>query len=119
MPSIRKSKYVDDTIVNEKDNRTLEEIVRDVSVEEFLECKETKEILVNEAYWKFESNTKYKLSKIYTDYNEIFGNKVIFSKDWKNEYGDLIADIVYDHTADKFDFSIFHMCPGLAAPVFK
>ena len=43
MPSIRKPKYVDDTIVHEKDNRTLEEIVRDVPLEEFLECKETKE----------------------------------------------------------------------------
>lgn len=119
MPSIRKSKYVDDTIAKEKDNRTLEEIIRDVPLEKFLKCKETKEILVNEAYWKFESNTKYKLSKIYTDYNKIFGNKVIFSKDWKNEYGDLIADIVYDHTSDKFDYSIFHNCPELAAPIFK
>ena len=119
MPSIKKPKYVDDTIVQDEDNRTMEEIVKEVSLEEFLQCKDTKEILANEAYWKFESKTKHKIAKIYSEFNNAFGNDVIFKKDWRNELGELIADIVYDHTADKFDLSIFHQCPELAAPVFK
>lgn len=119
MPSIKKPKYVDDTIVVEEDNRTMEEIVKSVPLEEFLACKDTREILVSEAYWKFEAKTKYKLVKIYEEFNNAFGNDVIFIKDWKNELGEVIADIVYEHTADKFDLSIFHNCPELAAPVFK
>uniref|UniRef100_A0A6C0KAR3 Uncharacterized protein n=1 Tax=viral metagenome TaxID=1070528 RepID=A0A6C0KAR3_9ZZZZ len=119
MPSIKKPKYVDDTIADVEDNRTMEEIVRDVSLEEFLNCKETREILVTEAYWKFEAKTKHKLAKIYEDYNTAFGNDTIFTKDWKNELGDLIADIIYDHTSDNFDLNIFYACPELAEPVFK
>lgn len=119
MPSIKKPKYVDDTIVEEEDNRTLEEIVQSVPLEEFLACKQTREILVNEAYWKFEKTTKNKLAKIYEEYNNAFGNDTIFQKDWNNELGDLIADIVYEFTADNFDVTIFHACPELAAPVFK
>ena len=33
MPSIKKPKYVDDTIVEEEDNRTMEDIVKEVSLE--------------------------------------------------------------------------------------
>lgn len=119
MPSIKKPKYVDDTIVENEDNRTLEDLVKEVPLEEYLECKDTREILQNEAYWKFERKTKYKLAKIYSEFNNAFGNDVIFKKDWRNEFGELIADIIYDHTADKYDLSIFHQCPELAAPVFK
>lgn len=119
MPSIKKPKYVDDTIVEKQDNRTLEEIVKSVELEEFLGCKQTREILVNEAYWKFEKNTKNKLAVIYEAYNDAFGNETIFKKDWNNEFGDLIADIVYEFTADDFDLTIFHACPELAAPIFK
>ena len=36
MPSIKKPKYVDDTIVEEEDDRTLEEIDQSVPLEEFL-----------------------------------------------------------------------------------
>ena len=32
MPSIKKPKYVDDTIVKDEDNRTMEEIVKEVSL---------------------------------------------------------------------------------------
>ena len=119
MPSIKKPKYVDDTIVNQEDNRTMEDIVKEVPLEEFLSCKATKDILVSEAYWKFERKTKYKLVKIYEEFNNAFGNDVIFKKDWNNEYGEIIADIVYDHTADDFDLSIFHYCAELGAPLFK
>ena len=119
MPSIKKPKYVDDTIVEEEDNRTMEDIVKEVSLEEFLNCKPTREILQNEAYWKFEKNTKAKLARIYEYYYNLFGNKVIFKKDWNNELGDLIADICYEFTADNYDITIFHHCPELAAPVFK
>jgi len=119
MPCIKRKKFIDNTIVKEKDNRTLEEIVREVPLNQFLECKETREILVDESYYKFEAKTKQKLAKIYHNYNTVFGNNIIFSKDWKNEYGDLLADIVYDHTMDNFDYSIFYVCPGLAAPLFK
>ena len=63
MPSIKKPKYVDDTIVQEEDNRTMEDIVKEVSLDEFLECKVTREILQNEAYWKFEKKTKGKNCK--------------------------------------------------------
>ena len=85
MPSIKKPKYVDDTIVNQEDNRTMEDIVKEVPLEEFLSCKATKDILVSEAYWKFERKTKYKLVKIYEEFNNAFGNDVIFKKDWNNE----------------------------------
>ncbi len=119
MPSIKKPKYVDDTVVDIEDNRTMEDLVKEVPLEEFLECKETKEILVSEAYWKFERKTKHKLAKIYEEYNNAFGNDVIFKKDWNNEFGEVIADIVYEHTADNFDLTIFHHCPELAASVFK
>ena len=64
MPSIKKPKYVDDTIVEEEDNRTLEDLVKEVSLQEFLDCKKTREILQDEAYWKFEKN-KVKNSKKY------------------------------------------------------
>ena len=119
MPSIKKPKYVDDTIVEEEDNRTLEDLVKEVSLQEFLDCKKTREILQQEAYWKFEKKTKSKIAKIYEDYNNLFGNKVIFKKDWNNEMGDVIADICYEHTADNYDVTIFHQCPELAAPVFR
>ena len=77
MPSIKKPKYVDDTIVNQEDNRTMEDIVKEVPLEEFLSCKATKDILVSEAYWKFERKTKYKLVKIYEEFNNAFGNDVL------------------------------------------
>ena len=41
-------------------------------LEEFLACKQTREILVNEAYWKFEKRTKYKIAKIYEEFNNAF-----------------------------------------------
>ena len=63
--------------------------------------------------------TKSRIAKIYEDYNNLFGNKVIFKKDWNNEMGDVIADICYEHTADNYDVTIFHLCPELAAPVFR
>ena len=119
MPSIKKPKYVDDTIVEHEDNRSMHDIVKEVSLQEFLDCKETREILQNEAYWKFEKKTKGKIARIYEDYNNIFGNEIIFKKDWKNEFGDLIADLCYEHTADDYDVTIFHHCPQLAASVFK
>ena len=60
MPSIKKPKYVDDTIVEEEDNRTMEDLVKEVSLQEFLDCKKTREILQHEAYWKFEKKKSQK-----------------------------------------------------------
>ena len=90
------------------------EYLKTLNLEDFLQCNETKEIMLIEHYENFESKLKPKLKNIYYEFNLAFRDENLFDKDWDNSNGELFAEMIYNHISIKYDTTLFYDCPTLA-----
>ena len=119
MPSVKKKDIENNT------NNDIEfdpvKFLKSLTIDHFLACKETRNILINEHYWKFESKLKPILIDLYCRYNSYcIDFTSMFGKDPHIFYRECFADIIYDKYIEKdYDLSIFYNNPELAMPLFE
>jgi hypothetical protein len=106
--TFKNDKFVEEKLDPEKYLRTL-------SLEDFLGCDNTRDILLLEHYDNFDKYLKPKLEYLYKKYNLNFRNNNFFGKDWDNVSGDCFADMIFNYLSVKYDLSLFYECPELAA----
>ena len=96
-----------------------EEIIKMITVEEFLENKKTREILEEEHFFKYEIELEKKIENIFDDfYNEFNSNKFLSSREAKY-CGLAFSSLVYNHIDKNYDIAIFRDCPELANSIIK
>jgi hypothetical protein len=118
MPSIKKRDVSENNNANDEFNPV--EFLKSLSVDNFLSCKETKDILIAEHFWKFEKELKPILVDLYCEYNSQFiDSNCLFGKDPNMLYADYFAELIYEHIDKEYDLSIFYYNPELAEPLFE
>ena len=88
--------------------------LKNLDLEDFLNCEDTREILICEHYDNFEKKLKHKLAYLYEKYNYCFRNEDFFGKDWDNELGESFAEMIYNFISVNYDLTLFYDCPALA-----
>ena len=103
---------------DEYDNDTIltpEEYLKNLDIEDFLNCNETKEILEQESYQKFEIYLKPKLEEIFEKYAKSYSCFHYLKNDENGiKNSDIFSEIVYDNMNKDYDVTIFYDCPSLA-----
>ena len=94
--------------------------LKSLSLDDFLNCKETNDILNSEHYWKFEETLSEQLEHLYKNYYLQFpDNPVIFGRNYNALNANSFADLIYEFIDKKYDLTIFYDNPHLAEPLFK
>ena len=88
--------------------------LKKLNLEDFLNCDDTREILISEHYYNFERKLKYKLADLYSNFNFSFRDENLFGKDWDNELGESFAELIYNFISINYDINLFYDCPALA-----
>ena len=88
--------------------------LKKLNLEDFLNCDDTREILISEHYYNFERKLKYKLADLYSNFNLSFRDENLFGKDWDNELGESFAELIYNFISINYDINLFYDCPALA-----
>jgi hypothetical protein len=88
--------------------------LKKLNLEDFLNCDDTREILISEHYFNFERKLKYKLADLYSNFNLSFRDENLFGKDWDNELGESFAELIYNFISINYDINLFYDCPALA-----
>jgi len=104
---------------NDEENWDPVEILKSLNLEDFLNCKDTKQILISEHYNNFEKVLKPQLENLYQKYNFIYRNDKLFGKDWNNEEGNTFANLIYNYISVKYDLELFYECPALAIELLE
>ena len=106
-------------IDSEDENIDPVDYLKSLDLEDFLNNKTTKDILIIEHYNNFQSKLKPTLKNIYETYNLSFRDNLLFGKDWDNEDGEAFSELMYNYISTKYDLSIFYDSPELAKDLFK
>ena len=104
---------------NDEENWDPVEILKSLNLEDFLNCEDTKQILINEHYNNFEKKLKPQLENLYEKYNFMYRNDKLFGKDWDNEEGNSFANLIYNYISVKYDLELFYECPALAIELLE
>ena len=104
---------------NDEENWDPVEILKSLNLEDFLNCKDTKQILISEHYNNFEKVLKPQLENLYQKYNFLYRNDKLFGKDWNNEEGNTFANLIYNYISVKYDLELFYECPALAIELLE
>jgi len=104
---------------NDEENWDPVEILKSLNLEDFLNCQDTKQILINEHYNTFEKVLKPQLENLYEKYNFMYRNDKLFGKDWDNEEGNSFANLIYNYISVKYDLELFYECPALAIELLE
>lgn len=99
---------------------TKEEYLKSLDVQDFLNCKTTRDILRDEHYFSFEMSLKTKLEQLFEKYANYYSCKDFLWDDVEGKNNsDLFSEIVYDNIVKNFDLSIFYENTDLAKDLFK
>jgi len=101
------------------ENITMEDIVKDITEEEFLNNKDTREILDTEHYFEYDTYMSKKIERIFDAYYDQFNCKEVFSSRDAKYCSLAFSSLVYNYIVKEYDFKLFIDCPELAAPIFK
>ena len=96
-----------------------EKYLRSLDLEDFINCDDTKQIMICEHYDKFEKILKPQLANLYSRYNFSFRENNFFGKDWDNELGEEFASLIYNYISIDYDVTIFYDCPSLAVELLS
>jgi hypothetical protein len=96
-----------------------EKILKSLSLEDFLKCEDTRQILINEHYDNFEKNIKPRLEHLYEKYNFLYRNEKLLGKDWENISSNCFANLIYNYINVKYDLEVFYQCPALAIELLE
>ena len=98
------------------------QILRDrFTLEDFLACEETREVLVNEHLWKFERDFLPKLENFYRELRDEMQERdtTLLYYDRDDSFACRLSAMVYNHIAPEYDLSIFYDSPHLAQPLIE
>lgn len=99
---------------------TPEEYLKNLSIEDFLNCDDTREILEQECYNDFEQYLKPKLVALFEKYASRYNCRDFLKNDPEGiKNSDIFSEIVYDNISRNYDKTIFHDCPSLAKKLLK
>ena len=94
--------------------------LKSLDLEDFLNCKKTHDIMVDEHFFKYEKILEPRLIDIYEKFNEQHQDiSCLFGKDLDATMSHAFASMIYDHIAINYDVSIFYDCPELASCLIK
>lgn len=96
-----------------------EEIIKSLTVEDFLENDKTYELLEQEHFFKYEIVMEKKMEKIFDDFYNEFNSNILLSSNNAKYCGLAFSSLVYNHINKTYDISIFRDCPDLAIPIIK
>tara|TARA_B100001027_G_C16228525_1_gene313388 strand:- start:278 stop:607 length:330 start_codon:yes stop_codon:yes gene_type:complete len=107
---------------NEFDDETitLEEYLKNLKLEDFLNNTDTREILEQECYYDFEKFLKPKLIALFEKYANRYSCKDFLKNDLDGtKNSDIFSEMVYDNILRNYDKTIFQDCPSLAKSLLK
>ena len=91
------------------------------TLEDFLLCEDTREILVNDHSWNFEKNFRPKLEDFYRDLRDdmqgMHATPLYYDRD--DSFACVLSAIVYRHIVPEYDLTIFYDSPHLAEPLLE
>lgn len=91
-----------------------EKYLRSLDLADFINCDDTREIMINEHRYNFERKLIHKLADIYSKFNYCFRDENLFGKDWDNELGEQFAEMIFNYISINYDVTLFYDCPPLA-----
>ena len=92
-----------------------EEYLKNLDIQDFLNCDETRDILQQECYYDFEQKIKPALERLFQSYAKNFNCNIFLSNDQDGEKNsDIFSEIVYDNMSNNYDLTLFYDCPSLA-----
>ena len=99
----------------DSDVMTPEEYLKNLDMQDFLNCDETRDILQQECYYDFELRIKSALERLFQRYAKNFNCNIFLNNDPDGEKNsDLFSEIVYDNMSNNYDLTLFYDCPSLA-----
>ena len=106
---------------NEEDDIEIDPIdhLKSLNLEDFLNCKTTNQILLENHFIDYEVNLKSKLKNLYIKYNTGFRDLKLFGKDWENKEAERFSHLIYNYIARNYNLNIFYENPNLASDLFK
>ena len=99
---------------------TPEEYLKNLDLEDFLNNKETREILEQDCYNDFDRYLKPKLLRLFEKYASRYSCKDFLKNDPEGtKNSDIFSEMIYDNISRNYDKTIFHDCPSLAKSLLK
>lgn len=99
---------------------TEEEYLKNLDLQDFLNCSETKEILDTEAYNKFERGLKYSLMHLFTNVAKSYSSDIFLKNDYLGDKNkDIFSELVYNSITPNYNLQIFYDDPDLAKQLLK
>jgi hypothetical protein len=124
MPSIKK-KYTEPQIFTEldeeSDSETIEMLKKKFTLEDYLKCPETREILEERWWWKYCGQCEKDLWDFYEEEQkekQTNSSSILFY-DMYNSYAGKLSALVFPHIEPQYDLQIFYDFPYLAQPLIK
>lgn len=91
------------------------EYLRKLSLDDFIACEKTRNILIDEHYNKLEYYLEEKLINIYESYNKQYQDaSCLFKHDLYAIDSHAFASMIYNFISIKYDLELFYECPQLA-----
>ena len=91
------------------------EYLKKLSIDDFMACESTRNILIEEHYFKFESRLEERLINIYETFNKQYQDATcLFKNDLDAIDSHAFASMIYNFIAVEYDLDLFYECPGLA-----
>jgi len=125
----RKGKYYDDYYSSDNensDNENDEKILHkkqlsNYTLQDYLDCPETKQLLETEFYLKFESELSDKIKGIYENFcfSKNLESSNIMSKDLDGTKNNIFFNLIYKEIEKQYDLDIFYNEPTLAFPMIN
>lgn len=107
-------KYEMDEPISEVDN------LKNLDMQDFLNCDETRKILQEENYQYFEENIKPALMRLFKRYAKNYNCDIFLYNDPYGEKNcDIFSEIVNNSMSEKNDLTIFYENPHLAKKLLE
>ena len=99
---------------------TKEEYLKNLDLQDFLNCDETSEILEMEFYNNFELGLKKSLMRVFENCAKTYSSDDFLYQDFTGEKNsDVFSEIVYKYIIKNYDLTIFYDNPNLAKKLLK
>ena len=99
---------------------TKEDYLKNLDLQDFLNCSETKEILETEAYNKFERGLKHSLMYLFSNVAKSYSSDVFLKNDYLGDKNkDIFSELVYNSITPNYNLQIFYDDPDLAKQLLK
>jgi len=94
--------------------------LKNLNMQDFLNCDETRKILQEENYQYFEENIKSALMRLFTRYAKNYNCDLFLYNDPDGEKNnDLFSEIVNNSLSEKNDLTVFYDNPHLAKKLLE